>query len=402
MESGASWAGVATVAWASAVAVVSSVAIYRARARGRDDGSVPQGMRVLMIRPCAGNEPGLKNALRSVALVRSKTRPDIRMTVASPRDLAREPTLAAAQWLTERGFDARAVVAPPRGPNHKIGQLAEIADSSLSDYDAVVVVDSDVDLAGIDLDAMLSPIADADSRLAATWCAPVERNAASTLGDRASAAVLGGSLQAFVLLGKLDGDGLVGKTFAVRTDALREIGGFGALHRHLGEDMEMARRLRAQGWSTRMVDQPVPSLATGRTLRDVVGRYSRWLMGGPGPASPSPALLPVAARRHPAAVVDRVGARSGRPGTRVRGGIPHAHHPTGRGPCGRPTGAAPAIARSRVGRCPAGRPRSTGRLRPGPRPGAGALASTRPSPERGRVARRLNRGQRARTDRARG
>jgi GT2 family glycosyltransferase len=42
----------------------------------------------------------------------------------------------------------------------------------------------------------------------------------------------------------LDPHGLVGKTFAVRLDALRDTGGFGELVHHVGEDMELARPLR--------------------------------------------------------------------------------------------------------------------------------------------------------------
>jgi ceramide glucosyltransferase len=90
--------------------------------------------------------------------------------------------------------------------------------------------------------------------------------------------VLCGSMHAFPLLGTLDRAGLVGKTFAVRSDALREIGGFSSLVRHLGEDMELARRLRDRGWSVRMHEQVVRSRACDRSILDVFMRFVRWML----------------------------------------------------------------------------------------------------------------------------
>jgi ceramide glucosyltransferase len=146
-----------------------------------------------------------------------------------------------------------------------------------ADDDVALVIDSDVELETLDLTRLLAPLRDPDARVAATWCPPVEREPVS-LGDRMSAALLGGSLHAFPLLGVLDPAGLVGKTLAVRLDALREVGGFAGLVRHLGEDMELARRLRARGFRIAMSEQVVASLASRRRVTDVLARYARWLL----------------------------------------------------------------------------------------------------------------------------
>ncbi|MCA9664822.1 MAG: FAD-dependent oxidoreductase, partial [Myxococcales bacterium] len=135
-------------------------------------------------------------------------------------------------------------------------------------------VDSDVDLQSVDLDRLVAPLVAGDA--AATWAPFVER-AGDTLGDRASRALLCSSLQSFVVLCGLDQRSLVGKCFAVRVDALRSAGGFEALSRHLGEDVELARRLREQGHSVRAVAVRPISRASGRDFAAVVRRYARWL-----------------------------------------------------------------------------------------------------------------------------
>lgn len=155
------------------------------------------------------------------------------------------------------------------------GRISRHAQGSAG-FDVIVVADSDVDLAGVDLDALTSPLFEAEGG-GAIWVPPVETGALTASGDRASHALLHGSLHAFTILGALDGGGLVGKLFAVREDAIRAAGGFGAMERVLGEDMELARRLRAAGRTVRVAPSVARSLKTGRTWKDAVERYARWL-----------------------------------------------------------------------------------------------------------------------------
>ena len=111
----------------------------------------------------------------------------------------------------------------------------------------------------------------------AVWVPPVELGPVVTC-DRASHAVLDASLHTFPLLAGIDPGGLVGKLFAVRRDALEDVGGFAALSSYLGEDMELARRLRDRTRSVAVAPGLARSMARGRSLHDVVARYTRWLL----------------------------------------------------------------------------------------------------------------------------
>jgi ceramide glucosyltransferase len=266
--------------WATLVVVTSGVALGRALRRRRSAGpparAVGPAPRVLVVRPCAGLEPHLRRSLGStVALLHHAGPLQIVLSTSTADDPACSVLHEVATELRAQGLAVAVQVVPPRGPNLKASQLAGLVDDA--DADVAVVIDSDVDVEGLDLARLLAPLRDPETRVAAVWCPPVEREPAS-LGDRMSAAVLGGSLHAFALLGTLDRTGLVGKTFAVRVPVLRAVGGFCGLVSHLGEDMELSRRLTVAGWSTAMSDMVVASLASHRRVGQVLARYARWLM----------------------------------------------------------------------------------------------------------------------------
>ena len=275
------------LAWASVVALVSGVAVVRAARRRRSseapaieapsrvEGPPPGATRVVVVRPCAGLEPSLRRSLASTAALRHDGPLRVVFGTSTLADPARPVLLEVAASLRARGMDVAVEVIAPRGPNLKASQLDGILHAA--DDDVALVIDSDVELPRLDLSRLLAPLRAPRGRVAAVWCPPVEREPVG-LGDRMSAALLGGSLHAFPLLGTLDPAGLVGKAFAVRLPALRDAGGFGALVRHLGEDMELARRLRSRGWDVAMSDVVVGSLASRRSVAQVLARYARWLM----------------------------------------------------------------------------------------------------------------------------
>jgi ceramide glucosyltransferase len=170
--------------------------------------------------------------------------------------------------------EARVIATRAIGPNRKADQLARALSAEGTSESVVIIADSDVDLRNLSLDALLAPLA--NPNVAAAWAAPCEP-APHTLADRASSAVLDSSLHSFPLLASIDPHGMVGKLVAIRPHALRSIGGFDGLVNFLGEDMEMARRLRAAGFEVVRANVLAPSLAHGRTWRQVVGRYARWM-----------------------------------------------------------------------------------------------------------------------------
>jgi ceramide glucosyltransferase len=255
------------------LACVASVAAWAAiKSRPRAFGQIPPSTRVCVVRPCAGDEHGLERALLSTANAKLSARHDVRFAVAREDDPAFVVASRVALTLTRRGIDARVVVTGARGPNAKAEQIARVVAGVTCDV--VLVADSDVDLDGTDLDALLAPLA--DERTAAAWAPPIEVEPA-TPADRASASVLDASTHAFAVLGALDAGGMVGKLVALRATDLSEVGGFSSLVECLGEDMELARRFRALGKGVQRVNEPARSLARGRTWSSAVARYARWI-----------------------------------------------------------------------------------------------------------------------------
>ncbi len=270
----------ALTTWASVYAVVSGVAVCRS-ARARRPLGIPsepspdQHPRILMVRPCTGDDPQLATALESAIHMPGRAPLRMVLTVSDAADPAWPIVLRSAARLRDAGLDVQARVVTSTAFNRKVGQLEGATRDC--DADIVLCIDADVDLTTFDPDLLVAPLVAPGSMLGAVWAPPIEVAPPQTWGDRASAGVLGASLHAFALLGELDGSGLVGKTFAIRSDALRDVGGFAAVARYLGEDMELARRLRARGWQTQMQRRAVHSIAENRPLRAVLDRYARWL-----------------------------------------------------------------------------------------------------------------------------
>lgn len=263
--------GAATLAWAGATTSVAVWAWLRSggRRRAARAGASPTA---LMLRPCAGREPGLAAALASCA--QAPEGMPIRLLVASADDPAFPVVLDAMAALTSGGRDAAVVVTGARGPNRKADQLHRALQGEAHPHDVVIVADSDVVLSREGVEALVGSLAQGGAD--AAWAAPVEVSA-STRADRASACLLDGSLHSFGLLSALDPAGMVGKLFAIRRDALEAVGGFGALIDRLGEDMELARRLRAAGRRASCVAVPACSVARGRAWSAAVKRYARWI-----------------------------------------------------------------------------------------------------------------------------
>jgi ceramide glucosyltransferase len=195
--------------------------------------------------------------------------------VATEDDAAIEPIERAIAALSARGLRARWIATGARGPNRKVQQLDAVV-RELATNELVVFADSDVDLTGFPLSELLEPL-ETSYEVGAVWAPPFESGRASTIGDAASHAVLGASLHAFPVLAEIDPSGLVGKLFAARVATLRSIGGLGELSDYLGEDMELARRLRERGLQPLATRTAARSLAEGRTLSSTARRYARWI-----------------------------------------------------------------------------------------------------------------------------
>lgn len=261
------------VFWTSMEAMRRTIWYGRAVRKGRLPTNIgPEKPSVVVVRPCAGYEPSLEHTLSSLAKTRRSFDLRCRFAIESEQDAAVEAARRAITHLEQAGIPAEIVFTGGGGPNRKVAQLAAVP----HDADVLVVADSDVDLSNVDLDVLVAPLMGPKPAWVA-WAPPVECANPKTLGDLASNAVLGASLHSFPILARLDPRGLVGKLFAIRKQALSAIGGFGSLVRYLGEDMEMARRIRECGGNVATVPILARSLASGRSWSAIVNRFARWL-----------------------------------------------------------------------------------------------------------------------------
>jgi ceramide glucosyltransferase len=275
------WAAVLT--WLALGAVIRRAALQR-RTRAQTPVSA-SGKRVLLVRPCAGAEPGLLDNLVSAGTITSAARLTIVMSVDDPKDGAR-PVIEAALAQLRVGLAARAEVHPPVGPNRKAGMIGQVLRED-DDWDFLVNVDSNIDLTDYPLDELLAPFL-RDPRVGATWGPWSELRLHPGLGPRASEAVLGASLTAFPLLCGIYADGLVGKIWAARREALAECE-FESLTHYLGEDLEMANRLRTHGWGIVAASTLGHARGGEASFKQVVERFGRWMLAVRGQR---PLLLP--------------------------------------------------------------------------------------------------------------
>lgn len=257
--------GLASVAtWAALRAHFTKPASGRAATAGEPN--------VVLLRPCAGDEPWLAETLTSSRVLGPHGR--IRFLTATLGDSAAPACRSVSSMLHDAGCNAQTWVTGAVGPNRKADQLARAIRRESLWPDIVVVADCDVRLDERSLASVLGPVQRGEAELC--FLAPVETSP-RTWGDHASASLLDGSLHAFAILSQLDPQGVVGKLFAIRSDALRALGGFESLVGALGEDMLLARRVTESGGRLRMGTVAAESRASGRTVREVVLRYARWI-----------------------------------------------------------------------------------------------------------------------------
>ena len=269
------WCGWIACVWASWIAGASGLALARWYRLVGHPRSQPEARRVLLVRPCRGDEAGLATRLATMAVTSPSMKVVIRLSVECEDDAARPAIEWAAEELRNAGWNADACVVGGAGCNRKSVQIAGLC-ADVESFDIVVSVDSDVDLHAFDLAGLLTPLADPRTGLA--WAPVVEDGRVRSLGDLCSQAVLTASLHSFPVLGMLDAVGVTGKVLAVRREALLSVGGFAGLVDVLGEDVELARRLRKRGWRCAVAPVVARAHREARSVRDVLDRFTRWIV----------------------------------------------------------------------------------------------------------------------------
>ena len=264
--------------WATCQVGFLSVMVARAKARHEEEPMPARGepsrRRVLLVRPVAGHESDLEERLG-----RSAGAPAVMLAVRDESDLGFESATRAALRLSEGGTHATVVLTYADGPNRKAEQVAQALARAARDglsFDTVIVADSDVAPSPADLDALVGAL-ERGAKAAYVPVSEAPHSPDTKLGDRANVAVLSASPHAFPLLAGMDGALFVGKLCAIDRVALEEAGGFEGLTHLLGEDVELERRLRANGHDVVPVPRAAVATRSGRELAEAVARFTRWL-----------------------------------------------------------------------------------------------------------------------------
>ncbi len=272
------------LAWASVLAWLAMGAVIQRRrlelefaARTRPIHRTATSPTILIMRPCAGEDPELFENLRSLITARSSLPLHLVVAVDDPDDRARPTIDSSLVELRAAGIAASFELVENRGPNRKASILAGVLERHPG-HAIVINIDSNVDLAGFDFDRLVGPLL-SDDRIGTIWVPWSERPVAGAngLGTRASEALLGGSLTAFPLLCGIYPQGLVGKFWAAPRAAIDRIE-FAELANYLGEDLEMARRLRAAGLRIEAASLLVRSPGQQPNFAASVERFARWML----------------------------------------------------------------------------------------------------------------------------
>ncbi|MCU0662955.1 MAG: glycosyltransferase [Myxococcota bacterium] len=233
--------------------------------------------RVLLIRPCCGDEPKLSENLVSVLAAHRPKNTQVVLGVLGADDTSWPVLLLARSRIEQAGLECTVVDCPPLGPNRKASILAHCVTQHGREASVVISADSNVDLSGFDVCQLMDPLLQGGDR-AATWATPVEISAFRHLGNRASEALLNGSLHSFPLLRFLDRSLMVGKLFAIRGDVLALMGGFESMTDYLGEDIRLSTAILELGLRHCPSDQIVVSTAGPKSLAETIERQLRWMM----------------------------------------------------------------------------------------------------------------------------
>ena len=255
--------------------VINRARLTRNFRRAATQGIAPN--RALLIRPCAGDEPGLKNRLLSVCEAHCDFPLRIVLAVDDPNDAALPAIYAARDALVARAWDVSIVFAPVIGPNRKASIISECLRLERKNIDTAVIADSNIDLAGFDLNRLTAGLL-GDPGIGAVWAPFRETAKRRSFGNFASEAVLHFSWHSFGLLSAVDAGGLVGKLFAVRKEALAEVSDFSDLTHVLGEDAALSKALRTAGYGVRVAPLTVLSPVPSKRWSETLDRHVRWMM----------------------------------------------------------------------------------------------------------------------------
>jgi hypothetical protein len=160
----------------------------------------------------------------------------------------------------------------PPTPNRKVGHLLHALETLRVEGRVVLVVDADVAVTGALVEGLAGPVA-AGAALSTAVPTPVGERG---LADRAVAGLLRRTHHSFRALHVMSvgAKAVCGKALGLSARAMEELAG---LVDHLGEDLELSKRLHARGLEVALCEAPaVVPLAPG-TWSAALARFTRWM-----------------------------------------------------------------------------------------------------------------------------
>lgn len=242
--------------WATMATGFSAVALGRLlRTRRRapvESTQVP----VLLLRPVdAPTARELENLARPVDYAGA-----LEQVVVSP---FRPPLAPEVRWLP----------SDPPTPNRKVGHLLYALEVLPTQGRVVLVVDADVEVTGALVESLAAPVA---AGAALSTAAPTPVGVRGVVAW-AVAGLLRHSHHSFRALHAMSAGAkaVCGKALGLSPVAVEELRGLGD---HIGEDLELAKRLHARGAEVALAEEParVP-LEPMRTWRPALERFTRWM-----------------------------------------------------------------------------------------------------------------------------
>ncbi|HYO58148.1 glycosyltransferase family 2 protein [Archangium sp.] len=245
--------GATGLGWVVLAGGFSTVALARLSRRRR--AVVPTRVPVLLLRPMdAPTERELENLSRPIDYAGP-----LEHVVLSPH----RPRLPEGmRWLQ----------SDPAVPNRKVGHLLHALETLPGDGRVVLVVDADVAVTGALVEGLAAPVATGAALSTAVPTPVGERE----LVDRAVAGLLRRTHHSFRALHVMSAGAkaVCGKSLGLSTRAVDELR---ALADHIGEDLELSKRLHARGLDVTLCEVPALVPMGPGTWGAALTRFTRWM-----------------------------------------------------------------------------------------------------------------------------
>lgn len=224
-----------------------------------------------VLKPLAGDEPGLKENLRSFFRLEDPL-PELLFAAREASD----PALTLARSLASEHPGVRATVLAAGEapfPNRKVHSLAAM--TAAASGEVLVVSDSDVRVEPAALRELLREFR--DPRVGVVTC-PYRAVAGASPWSVLEALGMNTEFWGGVLTAQYlhPMDFAVGPTMAVRRSCLEAVGGWAAFGEHLAEDFQIGRCARQAGYDVRLAARPVEHRIGSQGFRANLRHRLRW------------------------------------------------------------------------------------------------------------------------------